>query len=163
MTSGRRGAGACAHAQSCPTLCDPMDCSPPGSSVHGILQARILERVDISSSRGLSWPRDRTLITCVSSISCIGRQSLYHGALGKPLERQEVELIIDHAHMVTPPLKSSKWQGLGSFWVDKLKVPGGWLPWRGHGSLRVHTHIHTHVRTHTISSIWLSLTLCPLS
>ena len=41
--------------QSCPTLCDLMDCSPPGSSVHGILQARILEWVAISSSRGSSW------------------------------------------------------------------------------------------------------------
>ena len=40
--------------QSCPTLCDPMDCSPPGSSVHGILQARILEWVFMSSSRGSS-------------------------------------------------------------------------------------------------------------
>ena len=39
--------------QSCPTLCDPMDCSPPGSSVHGILQARILEWVAISFSRGI--------------------------------------------------------------------------------------------------------------
>ena len=41
-------------AQSCPTLCDPVDCSPPGSSVHGILQARILEWVAISFSRGSS-------------------------------------------------------------------------------------------------------------
>ena len=40
--------------QSCPTLCDPMDYSPPGSSVHGILQARILEWVAMSSSRGSS-------------------------------------------------------------------------------------------------------------
>ena len=40
----------CAHAQSCPTLCDPLDCSPPGSSVHGVLQARILEWVAISFS-----------------------------------------------------------------------------------------------------------------
>ena len=40
--------------QSCPTLCDPVDCSPPGSSVHGILQARILEWVAISFSRGSS-------------------------------------------------------------------------------------------------------------
>ena len=44
--------------QSCPTLCDPMDCSPPGSSVYGILQARILEWVAISFSRGFSRPRD---------------------------------------------------------------------------------------------------------
>ena len=47
-------------AQSCPTLCDPMDCSLPGSSVHGILQARILEWGAISFSRGSSQPRDRT-------------------------------------------------------------------------------------------------------
>ena len=46
--------------KSCLTLCDPMTCSPPGSSVHGILQARILEWAAIFSSRGSSPPRDRT-------------------------------------------------------------------------------------------------------
>ena len=46
--------------QSCPTLCDPMDCSLPGSSVHGIFQARVLEWVAISFSRGSSQPRDQT-------------------------------------------------------------------------------------------------------
>ena len=46
----------CVCAQSCPTLCDSMDCSPPGSSVHGILQARILEGVAIPSSRRSSQP-----------------------------------------------------------------------------------------------------------
>ena len=50
-------------AQSCPTLCDPMDCSPPGSSVHGIFQAWILEWVDISFSRGSSWARDQTQVS----------------------------------------------------------------------------------------------------
>ena len=53
-------------AQSCPTLCDPMDCSPPGSSVHGVFQARILERVAISFSRGSSQPRDWTQVSCIS-------------------------------------------------------------------------------------------------
>ena len=48
-------------AQSCPTLCDPMDCSPPGSSVLGIFQARILEWVAIPLSRGSSWPRSPAL------------------------------------------------------------------------------------------------------
>ena len=47
-------------ARSCPTLCNPMDCSPPGSSVHGILQARMLEWVAISFSRAYSQPRDQT-------------------------------------------------------------------------------------------------------
>ena len=49
--------------QSCLTLCDPMDCSQPGSSVHGILQARILEWVAIPFSRGSSWPKDRTQVS----------------------------------------------------------------------------------------------------
>ena len=44
--------------QLCLTLCNPVDCRPPGSSVHGILQARILECVAISFSRGSSWPGD---------------------------------------------------------------------------------------------------------
>ena len=61
--------------QSCPTLRDPMDCSPPGSSVHGISQARILEWGAISSSRGSSPPRDQTHVSCSS---CFGRWSLYH-------------------------------------------------------------------------------------
>ena len=57
--------------QSCPTLCDPMDCSLPGSSVHGFLQARILEWVAIPFSRGSSQPRDETWV-----LHC--RHILYH-------------------------------------------------------------------------------------
>ena len=53
-------------AQSCPALCDPVDCSPAGSSVHGILQARILEWVAILFPGGSSWPRDRTLFSCIA-------------------------------------------------------------------------------------------------
>ena len=49
--------------QLCPTLCHPVDCSSPGSSVHGILQARVLEGVAISFSRGSSQPRDRTQVS----------------------------------------------------------------------------------------------------
>ena len=52
--------------QWCPTLCDPMDYSLPGSSVHGILQARILEWVAISFSRGSSWSRAWTPISCIA-------------------------------------------------------------------------------------------------
>ena len=60
--------------QSCLTICDPVDCSPPGSSVHGILQARTLEWVVVPSSRGPSRSRDRTQ---VSYVSCVGRWVLY--------------------------------------------------------------------------------------
>ena len=53
-------------AQSFPTLFDPMDYSPPGSSVHGILQARMLEWVAIPISSSSSQPRDRTLVSCIA-------------------------------------------------------------------------------------------------
>ena len=55
--------------QLCPTLWGPMDCSLPGSSVQGILQARILEKSAISSFRGSSWPRDQTRSSCSSYIA----------------------------------------------------------------------------------------------
>ena len=77
-------------AQSCLTLCDPMDCSPPSSSVHGILQARILEWVSISFSRVSSWPWDWNL----GLLLC--RQTLYHlsdrGILGSIENRSKTEL-----------------------------------------------------------------------
>ena len=59
---------ACSVTRLCPTLCKLRDCSPPGSSVHGILQARILEWIIMPSSRGSSWPQG----------SCIFREVLYH-------------------------------------------------------------------------------------
>ena len=52
--------------QLCLTLWDPMDCSPPGSSIHEIFQAGILEWVAISFSRGSSWPRDWTVVSCTA-------------------------------------------------------------------------------------------------
>ena len=52
--------------QLCPTLCDPMDCSPQGSSLHGILEARILEWVSVPFSKGSSQPRDRTHVAHIS-------------------------------------------------------------------------------------------------
>ena len=62
-------------AQSRPALCDPVDCSPPGSSVHRVFQAGILEWVAIPSSRVFFQPKHRI---CVSRVSCIGRWILYH-------------------------------------------------------------------------------------
>ena len=55
--------------QSHPTLHNPMDCNPPGSSVHGILQARILEWVAMLSSRGSSQSRDQTQVSCIAGRS----------------------------------------------------------------------------------------------
>ena len=63
-------------AQLCPTLCNPMDCSLPGSSVHGIFQARILEWVAIPFSRGSSGPRDWTQVSCIEGgfFPCLSHQ-----------------------------------------------------------------------------------------
>ena len=78
-----------AVARSCPSLCDPMDCSLAGSSVHGIFQAIVLEWIVISFSRGSSWPRGRTHVTC------IGRQILYHWASREALILQILLCILD--------------------------------------------------------------------
>ena len=58
----------CVCVQSCRLFCDPMDCIPLGSSVHGISHVRILEWVAISYSRGSPWPKDRTHVSCLTSI-----------------------------------------------------------------------------------------------
>ena len=72
----------CSVAQLCPILWNSMDYHPPGSSVHGIFQTRILEHVAISYYRGSPWPRDWNRVSCVF---CIGRWILYHWATGEAL------------------------------------------------------------------------------
>ena len=74
-----------------PTLCDPIDCSPLGSSVHGILQVRLLEWVSISFSRRSSQPRDRTHVSCVS---CIGKRIFSTEPPRKPFEIYSSLLLI---------------------------------------------------------------------
>ena len=76
----------CLVTQSCLTLCHPMDCSPPGSSVHGILQARILEWVAIPFSRGSSRLRDQTHIFCLLHWQA---SSLPLSYLGSPCSAQQ--------------------------------------------------------------------------
>ena len=72
------------HAESlqlCSTLCNPVNRSPPGSSIHGILQARILEWVAIPSSKGSSRPRNQTYVSCNS---CTAGRFFTAEPLGKP-------------------------------------------------------------------------------
>ena len=78
----------CSVSQSCPILRSPMDCSLPGSSTHGIFQARILEWVATSSSRGFSWPRDWNCIShflhCqVNSLPLVNKNKSGVGVLGE--------------------------------------------------------------------------------
>ena len=100
--------------QSCLTLCDPMDCSPPGSSVHGIFLARVLEWIVISYSRGSSWPRNPTH---VSWVSFIGKQIVYQ--LGS---------LYTHTHTHNAILFSHKkeWKKIpfAATWIDlKIIIP----------------------------------------
>ena len=86
--------------QSCPTLCDPMDCSPPGSSVHGVLQARTLEWIAMPSSRGSSQLRYQTCISCIAGKFFADESS------GKPRERQCATLIKQHSWRQGEPMTS---------------------------------------------------------
>jgi len=79
------------RAQSCLTLCDPMECSPPGSSVHGILQARILEWVAMPSSRRSSRPRARSPVSCL----------LHWQAASSPLAPPRIPLSFDKHFLST--------------------------------------------------------------
>ena len=90
----------CSLAQSCLTLCDPLDCSLPGSSVHGIFQARILEWVAISSSRGSSQPSNRTHVSC---ISYIGRWFLQLSRLGSSLHPLPLNLTVSDGGIMSYP------------------------------------------------------------
>ena len=101
----------CLVAQSCLTLCDPMDCSPPGPSVHGIAQARIRKWVTIPFSKGSSWSRDQT---CTS---CIGWWVLYHWAT------REAQWNMDQSLKIVPYIY---WQGKmspTSHWVKQRSQP----------------------------------------
>ena len=77
------------HAKLRPILCNPMDHSPPGFSVHGILQARILDCVAMPSSRGSSQPRDWT---CLSYVSWIGRRVLTTNATWETLSHRSLKV-----------------------------------------------------------------------
>ena len=76
--------------QSCPILCNPMNCSLPGSSVHEIFQAGILDWIDISYSKGSSRPNDET---CISFTSCFGKQILYLCTTWKPSDEIELQFV----------------------------------------------------------------------
>ena len=129
-----------------------MDHSPPGSSVHGVLQARILEWVAMPSSRGSSRPRDRTHI---SYISCIGRWVLYHEChLGNPCHLSKLSFASPSStNFITKFLigKDVLWHTWGALqikpalWLSNTAA-GSSLPWRaktpGHpGDLGVTRHL----------------------
>ena len=114
--------------QSCLTLCDPVDYSPPGSSVHGIFQARILEWVSMSSSRGSSRPRDQAHISCVSYTA--GRVFTAEPS-GKPRYTHSWTATHTQSHRHTTVTHSHEHHPIPVCWCE-------------------HTHTHTHTHTQTL-------------
>ena len=113
------GSHVCVCTQFCPTLCDSIDCSPPGSTVHWIFQARILQWVAGFYSRGSSQPRDRTHI---SYVSFIGRQILYHCAIWEALWFSRVKAKIE------PKLnRQEKLNSLKQKFGEILRAGGGMI------------------------------------
>ena len=95
-------------AQSCLTLCDTMDCSLSGFSIHGIFQARVPEWVAISFSSGSSWPRDQTQISCTA-----GRWFTLSATREAPSQRQNT----GKSHTTSPENKGFKAS-------SELRAPG---------------------------------------
>ena len=112
----------CLIAKSCPVLYDPLDCSPPGSSVHGILQARILVWVAMPSSRGSSQPRNGTCLSCITggflTVWATVEAPWYYPA-AKLLRPLTLELVLVRSCASVPP-GSSRRAGVG---------PGRTLGW----------------------------------
>ena len=87
-------------AQSCLTLCDPIDCSLPSSSVRGILQARILEWIAISFSRVSSQPRNRTQVSCIAGRCFTGKPIIPKKGNAKECSNYRTVALISHASKV---------------------------------------------------------------
>ena len=115
--------------QSCPTICDPIDCSPPGFSVHGILQARILVWVAIPSS-GISWERARTKVERINS----GHYLCLWGSLSSRNVYWAHTLLSWAGFTLLPLLWITgyhlKIKEFGiKFWISGLSWKIRWLPW----------------------------------
>ena len=108
----------CMCVQSCPTLCNRMDYNLPGSSVHGILQARILEWVAVSFSKGSSCPRDQT------QLSCLAGDSLSLSHQGSPLSTYYVYGVL----YVICPHRSPLGMYTTHVWMWELDYKESWVP-----------------------------------
>ena len=127
--------------QSYPTLCDPRDRSPPGSSLRGILQARILEWVTIPSSRGPSWPRDRTWVSQILYFVSHQWRPQAHSSDRKFAAQRGIWISVLQVDLITKYLQS--WFAVSEV-VDPCLYPGqgqalrgkwGRIPYHGEGCI----------------------------
>ena len=145
---------ATADGQWCLTLCDPMDCSPPGSSVHGILQAKILEWGAMPSSRGSSQIWDKTRISCVS---CFGRQILYHWATREALSSGRIPFwFSSESYIQTLSATASLFQTMGKmacpiFGFKAKPQLSNWLCCAGSNMAKVEQNLHAGQEVSTTS------------
>ena len=105
-------------AQSCLTLCDPMDCSPPGCSVHAIPQARILEWVAFPFSRVSSQSRDQTRVSCIAGGLCLSHQGSHEWPLGRAIFKEALpsQNVDWSGHSCATSLSSVQWEGRTTWW-----------------------------------------------
>ena len=112
--------------QSCPTLCDPMDCSPRGSFVHGIFQAIILQWVAMPCPRGSSQPRDWTRVSCLLHWQ-VG--SLWLAMPEKPILRLSMHIQKQRHYFANKGLSSQGYGfSSGHVWMWELDCEEGWAP-----------------------------------
>ena len=126
----------CLVTKLCSTLCNPMDCSPPGSSVLWISQARILEWVAISFSRGSSRPRDRTH---ASFVSYTAGRFFNTVPLGKPFIK--IHLWKTNFPMVTVPVTFSNFHWVNLWHLHSLRKPNI-SSWSSNFSAKLPTNYH---------------------
>ena len=128
---------SCSVAQLCPTLCNPMDCSQSGSSVQGIFQARVLEWVAISSSKGSSWSRDQTHVSWSPVSPVLGGRFFTAEPLGKPVYMYIFICVCIHIHIYIY-MHMHNWRRTHSS-VLAWRIPGmeesSWLPSMGSQSI----------------------------
>ena len=126
----------CLVAKSCPTLCDPTDCSLPGSSVHGILWAKILEWVAISFSRGSSRPRDQTQVSHIAGRCfnfCATREALKNSKVS--FYQHLLWALITGHNFKCPPGQMSNGNGSIQSWGEGKQTIrndgtfGNWREW----------------------------------
>ena len=122
-------------AQLWPTLCDPMNCSPPGSSVYGILQARVLEWAAISFAKGYSQPRDWTQVSHIADFTIWATKEIQK-SVGKYRETKHIRRGNDKLYMsmensitVFPIKNTSRQEWIRNLGFNETKIYLFWLWW----------------------------------